>query len=225
MIITIKKELVQKLSSFNIIAYSMDVKLTNSSDTEELIKTYEKKISEEYSLAEVLNIPLIKAARDGYKALGKDPSRYRLACESLLRRIVKGNSIYRINNIVDIGNLLSIELFRSTAILDYDSIQGNVSIRIGNDNDKYYGIGRGLINVTNIPLYVDEISPFGSPTSDTERTMITKNTNKILLMIICFDGDLADDERKIALDMFKTYAYAKNITEIKVIKEEVIWQK
>src|SRR5690554_5132571 len=122
MIITIKNELLQKLPSFNIVAYSMDVKLTTSDDTEELIKTYEQKISEEYSLAEVLNIPLIKAARDGYKALGKDPSRYRLACESLLRRIVKGNQIYRINNIVDIGNLLSIELFRSTAILDYDKI-------------------------------------------------------------------------------------------------------
>jgi len=225
MIITIKKELVQKLSSFNIIAYSMDVKLTNSSDTEELIKTYEKKISEEYSLAEVLNIPLIKAARDGYKALGKDPSRYRLACESLLRRIVKGNQIYRINNIVDIGNLLSIELFRSTAILDYDKIQGDISIRIGTEDDEYYGIGRGLINVSNIPLYVDDISPFGSPTSDTERTMVTETTKKILLMIICFDGGLSENETNKALDMFKRYAYANNITEIKVIKEENVWQK
>ena len=45
---------------------------------------------EEYSLADVLNIPLIKESRDGYKAFGKDPSRYRLVCESLLRRLVKG---------------------------------------------------------------------------------------------------------------------------------------
>lgn len=225
MIITIKNELLQKLPSFNIVAYSMDVKLTTSDDTEELIKTYEQKISEEYSLAEVLNIPLIKAARDGYKALGKDPSRYRLACESLLRRIVKGNQIYRINNIVDIGNLLSIELFRSTAILDYDKIQGDISIRIGTEDDEYYGIGRGLINVSNIPLYVDDISPFGSPTSDTERTMVTETTKKILLMIICFDGGLSENETNKALDMFKRYAYANNITEIKVIKEENVWQK
>lgn len=220
MIITIKKELSSILPNFNIVAYTMDVKLSNSNNVEDLIQEYEKKISEEYSLTEVLNIPLIKAARDGYKALGKDPSRYRLACESLLRRIVKGNQLYRINNIVDVGNLLSIELFRSTAILDLNKIKGDVSIRIGNDDDEYYGIGRGLINVSNIPLYTDEVSAFGSPTSDTERTMVTDTTKSILLMIICFDGMLPDDKRIKALDMFKTYAYANNIEEIKVIKEE-----
>jgi DNA/RNA-binding domain of Phe-tRNA-synthetase-like protein len=220
MSITITNDLQKILPKFNIIAYQMDVRLESSEVTEEIIKTFEAKISEEYSLAEVLNIPLIKAARDGYKALGKDPSRYRLACESLLRRIVKGNSLYRINNIVDVGNLLSIELFRSTAILDLNKIKGDIKIRIGNDNDEYYGIGRGLINVTNIPLYCDEVSPFGSPTSDTERTMVTEDTKSILLMIICFDGELNNNEREIALDMFKTYAYAKNIKEIKVMKEE-----
>ena len=220
MIITITNDLQKILPKFNIVAYQMDVSLVSSEVTEEIIKTYEAKISEEYSLAEVLNIPLIKAARDGYKALGKDPSRYRLACESLLRRSVKGNSLYRINNVVDVGNLLSIELFRSTAILDLHKIKGDIKIRIGNENDEYYGIGRGLINVTNIPLYCDEVSPFGSPTSDTERTMITEETKSILLMIICFDGEFSDNEREIALDMFKTYAYAKNIIEIKVMKEE-----
>ena len=184
MIITITNDLQKILPKFNIVAYQMDVSLVSSESTEEIIKTYEAKISEEYSLAEVLNIPLIKAARDGYKALGKDPSRYRLACESLLRRIVKGNSLYRINNVVDVGNLLSIELFRSTAILDLHKIKGDIKIRIGNENDEYYGIGRGLINVTNIPLYCDEVSPFGSPTSDTERTMITEETKSILLIVM-----------------------------------------
>ena len=64
-------------------------------------------IKEEYSLEEVLNIPLIKEARDSYKKLGKDPSRYRLAVESLYRRLVKGYGLYRINNVVDAGNILS----------------------------------------------------------------------------------------------------------------------
>ena len=73
--------------------------------------------------------------------------------------------------------------------------------------------------MTNIPLYVDEVSPFGSPTSDTERTSITSSTKKILLMVICFDN--LDDERikEVSLDTFKKYAYAQNIEEIEVIKE------
>lgn len=218
--ITITNEILDKLPDFNIIAYTMDVKVTNSDITDEAIKIYESKIKEEYSIPEILNIPLIKQARDGYKILGKDPSRYRLACESLLRRLVKGFGLYRINNVVDVGNMLSIELHRSTAVLDLDKLKGDIHIRLGRENDEYYGIGRGQINVSNIPIYVDEISPFGSTTSDTDRTKITENTKSILLFIICFGNDFIQESKTKTVDMFKKYAYAQNIKEIKVYKGE-----
>lgn len=219
MTITIKKELTDILPNFGVLAFSMDVKYQDSSIIESKIQEYERKIKEEYSLEEILNIPLIKEARDSYKKLGKDPSRYRLACESLLRRIVKDNNLYRINNLVDCGNLLSIELKRSTAVLDLDKLQGDINIRIGRETDEYYGIGRGLLNVTNIPLYCDDVSPFGSPTSDTPRTMVTTSTNKILLMIICF-GEYDENELSaVAIDMFEKYCFGQNIKKIDVIRE------
>lgn len=217
--ITIKKEITEKLPNFNIHAFSMDVRVEDSMIIDEKIKELENKISKNYIMEEVLLIPSIKNARDSYKKLGKDPSRYRLACESLFRRLVKNNGLYRVNNVVDAGNVLSLELAKSTAVLDYEKIEGDINIRIGTTDDIYYGIGRGLINVSNIPLYVDKNSPFGSPTSDTERTSITSSTKKILLMVICFDN--LDDERikEVSLDTFKKYAYAQNIEEIEVIKE------
>jgi DNA/RNA-binding domain of Phe-tRNA-synthetase-like protein len=217
--ITISKEIKEKLPQFGVIALTMDVLVTNSDIIEQTIQMYEKNIAEEYSLEDILNIPLIKEARDSYKALGKDPSRYRLACESLLRRLVKGNGLYKINNVVDVGNLLSIELFRSTAILDLNKIVGDVVIRLGTEDDEYYGIGRGLLNVSRIPLYCDENSPFGSPTSDTERTMITDKTKSILLMIICFSQTQFEESKAKAIEMFKKHAYAQNIKEINVERE------
>ena len=217
--ITIKKEVSNILPLFNIHAFTMDVKVEDSTIIDEKIKELEKSINEKYSLEQVLQIPSIKNARDSYKKLEKDPSRYRLACESLFRRLVKGNGLYRVSNVVDAGNVLSIELAKSTAVLDYDKLQGDIHIRIGTNDDIYYGIGRGLINVTNIPLYVDEVSPFGSPTSDTERTSITDSTTKILLMVICFDELDKDIIEEISLNTFKKYAYAKNIEKIEVIKE------
>ena len=217
--ITIKKEVSNILPLFNIHAFTMDVKVEDSTIIDEKIKELEKSINEKYSLEQVLQIPSIKNARDSYKKLGKDPSRYRLACESLFRRLVKGNGLYRVSNVVDAGNVLSIELAKSTAVLDYDKLQGDIHIRIGTNDDIYYGIGRGLINVTNIPLYVDEVSPFGSPTSDTERTSITDATTKILLMVICFDELDKDIIEEISLNTYKKYAYAKNIEKIEVIKE------
>ena len=218
MTIYIEREILNKLPLFNVVAYSMRVELLSSAVTEAEIKYYESMIKEEYSLEEVLNIPLIKEARDSYKALGKDPSRYRLAVESLYRRLVKGYGLYRINNLVDAGNLLSIKLARSTAVLDYDKICGDVSIRLGKETDEYYGIGRGLINVSNIPVYVDDISPFGSTTSDTERTMITDDTKKILVFVICFSDKEITKAKEETISIFKKYANATNIEEIKVVK-------
>lgn len=218
--ITIKNEILEKLPNFNIIAYTMDVKVTNSDITSKTIKVYEKQIKEEYSIPDILNIPLIKEGRDGYKSLGKDPSRYRLACESLLRRLVKGKGLYLVNNVVDVANMLSIKLHRSTAVLDLDRIKGNIYIRLGTENDEYYGIGRGKLNVDKIPLYVDEDSPFGSTTSDTERTKITNKTKRILLFIICFDNTYIEESKTKAVEMFKKYAYAQNIKEIEVSRGE-----
>ena len=217
--ITIKKEVLNILPSFNIHAFTMDVKVEDSKIIENKLQELEKEINEKFILEQVLQIPSIKNARDAYKKLGKDPSRYRLACESLFRRLVKGNGLYRVNNVVDAGNVLSIELAKSTAVLDYNKLQGDIHIRIGTNDDIYYGIGRGLINVSNIPLYVDEVSPFGSPTSDTERTSIDFNTTKILLMVICFDDLDKDIIEELSLKTFKDYAYAHNIEKIEIIKE------
>ena len=179
-------------------------------DSDKALKTEIARLADEIegslTLESLLRLPRIHVARAGYKALGKDPSRYRLATESLLRRLSKGNGLYTVNNAVDIGNILSIKTQRSVAVLDVTKIQGDVLIRIG-DNEPYEGIGRGLINVKNIPVYCDDIGPFGSPTSDTPRTAIQKSTTNILLFIMSFDGTeglMADLE--LAKSLFQTFA-------------------
>ncbi|MGL4337563.1 MAG: B3/B4 domain-containing protein, partial [Turicibacter sp.] len=143
---------------------------------------------------------------------GKDPSRYRLATESLLRRLIKGNGLYFVNNAVDLGNILSAQTQRSVAVLDADQVQGDVLIRIAGD-EPYEGIGRGAINIENIPVYCDDISPFGSPTSDTLRTAITDQTTKVLLFIISFDGvqGLIEDAKK-AEALYTKYANGMNFS-------------
>lgn len=186
--VTIDKEILEKTPDFSVGIMTCKVSVYENEDVNDLIKKYEEEIYSEINISEVINLETIKEGRDAYKAYGKDPSRYRLAVESLYRRLSKGNKLYRVNNIVDIGNILSIKLRKSVAVLDYNKIDGDVKIRLGRKSDEYYGIGRGLINIENIPLYEDDISPFGSTTSDTERTMITNKTKRILVFIISFNG-------------------------------------
>ena len=211
--ITISEELKRITPHLNLGVLIADIIVEEDKRIDELIENIETEISSTIDIKEVVTLPVIKDGRDAYKKYGKDPSRYRLAAESLIRRLSKGNRLYRINNVVDIGNVLSINLRKSIAVLDYDKIEGDVLIRLGKATDEYYGIGRGKINIENVPLYEDDLGPFGSGTSDTERTMITSTTKKILLFIVSFNGkaDL-DTEINYAKDLYEQYAKATNIT-------------
>lgn len=196
------KNLLDVLPSFSVSAYTFS--LLEKNDVNNLsndISLYFENIAKEYqskfNIEEVVNIDKIKITRDGYKKLGKDPSHTRPACEALLRRILKYGSIYRLGDVIDVGNILSLELLKSVCVVDLDKIDGDILIRIGTKDDEYYGINRGKINVDKIPLYTDNLGGFGNPTSDTLRTAITYDTKNVLVMLINFsDLNLKEDEEK-----------------------------
>ena len=154
--INIDLELKNKLPDFSVIAYTMTVDNNTTEDVDNLILMVKEKYTNFVPLTEVVTIPKIKVSRDGYKKLGKDPSHTRLACEALLRRMIKGDDLYRLGDIIDLGNILSIETMRSVCVVDLDKIASDVTIRIGNKDDIYFGINRGQINVDKIPLYTDK---------------------------------------------------------------------
>lgn len=211
--ITIDKSISDLLPNFNTLAFTMDVEIKESSDElKGLLKVLEVEVQNMCpTLEDVLKVPLIDEARNAYRTLGKDPSRYKVASESLLRRIVKDRGLYLINNAVDAGNALSIILKRNTAVLDYDKIKGDVVIRKGRTDDLFFGIGRGKLNISNIPVYVDEVGPFGSSTSDSERTMITNKTKKLLVFVVCFSYTEVDKAIEITKEIYEKYVNAKNI--------------
>ncbi len=215
----ISNQLKEKLPKFSISAYTIDLLEPNdpnhlSNKITEAFNLLEETYKLYYHLDDVVKIDKIKDIRDGYKTLGKDPSHTRPACEALLRRILKDDqTIYRLGDVIDIGNLLSLMLLKSVCVADADKISGDITIRIGTKDDEYYGINRGKINVENLPLYVDEISPFGCPTSDTARTAITKDTKKVLIMLINFSEEYKEDEIKM-IELLNKYLKIKNLQKI-----------
>lgn len=210
--ITIDQEITSLTSNFSVGVMTCNVETNKGESIDSLIQSFENNVNEEIDIKDVVNMDIIIDGRNAYKTYGKDPSRYRLAVESLYRRLAKGNKLYRINNVVDLGNILSLYTRKSVAVLDYDKIQGDILIRLGKETDEYEGIGRGKLNISKIPLYEDEIGPFGSVTSDTTRTMITNSTTKILLFIISFSGsDSLEKELKYCVDIYSKHASATNI--------------
>ncbi|CCQ73489.1 B3/4 domain-containing protein [Magnetospira sp. QH-2] len=132
--------------------------------------------------------PAIQGTRRAYKALGKDPARYRPSAEALLRRIKSGKDLYRINTVVDVTNLISIRTGFSIGTYDLSKVAAPISFRRAGEGETYAGIGRGPLNLEGLPVFADQEGPFGSPTSDSERTCISMETRDLLMVLIGF-GD------------------------------------
>src|SRR5271167_926959 len=119
----------------------------------------------------LLESPKILATRAGYKALGKDPARYRGSAEALLRRVIAGKGLPRINNVVDVINLVSVESRLPIGLYDLEHVQGGIVFRVGREAETYKGIGKYDLNLEALAVFSDALGPHGSPTSDSERTM------------------------------------------------------
>lgn len=130
--------------------------------------------------------PGIKALRDAYRALGNDPTRYRGSNEALVRRLVQGKDLYRVNTVVDINNLVSLETLCSCGVTDLTHIAPPVVFRPGLPGEDYEGIGRGSISLENLPVFVDVHGPFASTTSDSERVKVMEQTQQLLFLFISF---------------------------------------
>lgn len=168
-------------------------------------------IENNLTIEKISKIPAIASSRKAYKASGKDPARYRLSSEALLRRVVNGKGLYRINNVVDQLNLVSVSTGFSIGGYDAGKIVGDVKFGVAAD-EPYTGIGRGALNIEGLPVFRDDLGAFGTPTSDSERTCVTEKTSRFLMIIINF-GDapgLVEAQNK-AVDLLEKYCGAENI--------------
>jgi DNA/RNA-binding domain of Phe-tRNA-synthetase-like protein len=146
----------------------------------------------------VLEAAAILATRAAYKALGKDPARYRGSAEALLRRVIAGKGLPRINNVVDVINLVSAESRLPVGLYDLAHVEGDILFRAGRAGETYKGIGKYDLNLEGLPVFCDAAGPHGSPTSDSERTMVTLETKQVIAILISFGGatSLADWGKK-----------------------------
>ena len=123
------------------------------------------------------------AVRTMYKKLGIDPTKTRPSNEALLRRVRKGDAIPRINSAVDIVNWCSLEFQLPYGLYDAAKIGGRVTMRRGAEGEKYAGIRKDEVNVGGRITVADEQGPFGNPTSDSARTMVTPATTELLVIV------------------------------------------
>ncbi len=135
-------------------------------------------------------IPGVRGSRAAYKAFGRDPGRYRVSSEALLRRVRRGDALYRVNSVVDVNNLLSVESGLSFGSYDLSKLRGPVTLRRAGPGEGYEGIGKDRLDMENMLVLADDAGLFGSSMSDSRRAMVTDETRDVLVVAYCFEDDL-----------------------------------
>jgi DNA/RNA-binding domain of Phe-tRNA-synthetase-like protein len=96
----------------------------------------------------------------------------------------KGEGLPRVNSAVDVCNWCSVESQIPFGLYDLDRIDGDaVTLRLGQAGEGYAGIRKDHVNVAGRLTLADGQGPFGNPTSDSARTMVTPATTRLLFVI------------------------------------------
>lgn len=141
----------------------------------------------------------VASVRAMYRRLGLDPTKTRPSSEALLRRVRRGDPLPRINSMVDVCNWCSLEFQLPYGLYDASKIEGDVELRLGRPGESYAGIRKDDVRVGGRITLADAAGPFGNPTSDSARTMVTPGTTEALLVVFA-PADIAKTRLTQVLD-------------------------
>ena len=161
----------------------------------------------------------IAAVRTMYKRVGLDPTKTRPSSEALLRRVRRGDQLPRINSMVDVCNWCSLEFQLPYGLYDAAHLNGDVELRLGRDGEAYPGIRKDDVHVDGRITLADATGPFGNPTSDSARTMVTSATTRALLVVFA-PRDV--DARRLAVVLDSTSSRMSEFTGCRESSREIL---
>ncbi|MDQ0273766.1 B3/B4 domain-containing protein [Cytobacillus purgationiresistens] len=151
----------------------------------------------------VTDLDGIKEWRQIFKKAGKDPNRYRHSAEALYRRVKKQNFLQSVNSSTDINNFFSLKYQIPLGIYDSNKIVGDIVLRLGEENEEYYGINGRSNSLHNLILLSDEQGPFGSPFVDSARSSVSEDTSNAV-QVVFLRHSIAPSEAQEMIESLKT---------------------
>lgn len=159
--------------------------LTVRRETKELEDFKEEvasKVRETYDVETLKDVETIRRYRDFFWRLGIDPTKIRPASEALIRRILQGKELPKINTAVDAYNLVSIDTHIAIAAFDQALLKGRLEMRTAAEGEEFMGIGMKepkTLNGREIVISDEEHLAAIYPYRDADLTKITDNTKAI----------------------------------------------
>jgi len=102
-----------------------------------LIEEIENLIKFDFTPTDLAKHPLISPWRTAYSEFGSKPKKYHSSVEHLIRKILDGKKIPKINKAVDISNYLSLKYLVPTGINNLDKIDGNITLTLATGKETF----------------------------------------------------------------------------------------
>ncbi len=149
------------------------------------VPTLVQEFHEHLQLETLKDEPHLRAYRDFYWRVGIDPTKIRPASEALLRRVLQGKELPRINTLVDAYNLASMKTRIAIAAFDAARIHGDFHMRLAHAGETFLGIGMDapvVLKGVEVVCEDDEGLVAIYPYRDAHRTRATTETTATYFM-------------------------------------------
>lgn len=158
----------------------------DSAELQEFKDEVAERVRKKYNLESLKDESVFRAYRDFFWQVGIDPTKNRPAGEALIRRILSGKSIPKINTFVDAYNLASIDTGIAIGAFDADELQGDLTLRFAREGEEFVGIGmEKSIKLKGNEMVVSDAKKLIAiyPYRDADSTKIIESTKNVLLLI------------------------------------------
>ncbi len=144
-----------------------------------------REFREHLKLETLKDEPRLRAYRDFYWRVGIDPTKTRPASEALLRRILQGKELPRINTLVDAYNLASMKTHIAIAAFDAAHTHGDLRMRLARAGESFLGIGmEAPVSLKGVEVVCEDDEGLVAiyPHRDSHRTRATAATTSTYFM-------------------------------------------
>ncbi len=197
MLLEVEKSLETKFPSLSALAMRLEGAKVRLEDPE--LEAFKGEVIERirgrWVLEQLREHPVFRAYRDFFWRVGVDPTKTRPASEALIRRVLRGRSLPRINTFVDAYNLASMEAAVPLAAFDMAWLSGDLLMREAITGEEFLGIGMEKpIVLEGGEVVVEDGEKLVAiyPYRDAEVAKITVDTEDIL-MLVCGVPNVGSD--------------------------------
>src|SRR5208282_709927 len=110
-----------------------------------------------WSGVELSAIPAVAAWRVAYKGFGVKRTSYRSSVERLIKRVLAGGALPRVNALVDLYNAASLRSGLCLGCDDLDRVQGDLAFRFSRPGDSFVDMGAEAGEDPDDPPKVGEV--------------------------------------------------------------------